>query len=369
MGSGCTSSSNPYNCANPVSSNCVTYQGEAVPVFGVCRGDTISEVIAVIISELEGALDGTSITLSDVTADCEFISNQLAGKNKTLFNLIQILIDSSCTLKELIDDLDTQVNAAESFETKSITPTADTTQGVIQGIINKVDSLNTTVTDITGDLGTEPITTVIAEYAGNAVKNQIQSGYGVTKSGSGESASVAFSAFVPPMCPIFCVANLSNFDATGKGKVDTAFSGYYICNGLNGTPDLRGFVTGGATNLPGIQGVTLNSIVDPTTNADLTYAANIGDRKGEVKHQLSINELPTFSVSGTTDAHSHSLSGLQAAVPAGEQFQSFNAVTTGGNGIETSSETVGFTSDPIGQNYKHENRQPTYYGYFIMRLS
>lgn len=365
----CTDSSNNYNCVNPVSSNCVYWATESVPVFGICKGDSISTVLSVIISELEGALDGTSITLSDITTDCSFISDQLAGKNKTLFNLVQILIDSSCTLKELIEDLDSTVNASESFETKSVTPTADNTQGVIQGIINKVDSLNTTVTDITDDLGTEPITTVMAEYAGNAVKNQIQSGYGVTKTGSGESATVTFSAFVPPMCPIFCVANLSNFDATGKGKADTAFAGYYICNGLNGTPDLRGFVTGGATNLPGIQGVTLNSIVDPDVNADLTYAANVGDRKGEVKHQLSINELPTFSVSGTTDAHSHTLASAQAAVPAGEQFQSFNVYTNNGSGVQTTSETVGFTSDPIGQNYKHENRQPTYYGYFIMRLS
>lgn len=44
--------------------------------------------------------------------------------------------------------------------------------------------------------------------------------------------------------------SLLHFDATGLGLNDSPMAGWAICNGLNGTPDLRGMVPVGATEVP-----------------------------------------------------------------------------------------------------------------------
>lgn len=367
MGSGCSNSSNPYNCTNPVSSNCVIYQGDAIPALGICRGDTITEVMAVIIDELQNALDGTSITLSSLTYNCSFITEQLAGKNKTLANLMQVLFDSSCTLKELIDDINNTLNSAQSYDTDCITPTSSTTQGVIQGIINKLCTLDESVTNITDSLGTSSVTVKMTEISGNTLINNIKSGYGVTKTGTGANAQVSFYGFVPPFCPIPCIANLSNFDSSGKGISGGAYDGFYICNGNNSTPDMRGYIFGGATTLPGISGPALQTTVDPTNDA--TYAAAIGDRKGEVKHTLSTAELPSHSHSFANSTHSHTYPGFPYRPGTGTISPPAYVILSSGTGIPltSSSSTIGGDSSSVGSNTSHENRQPTYYGYFIMR--
>lgn len=366
MGSGCTNTNN--GCVNPISANCVIYQGDPIPVLGICKGDNLSEIQEVIINRLLALVDGTGITLSSINTTCDFISNQLAGKDKTLFNLIQVLVTSNCTLNELITNLTAQVNATVTYDNKCVTPTTSGTQGTVQGIIDKLCELNTTVTEITNDLGTTTITTSITTIAGNTLINNIKSGYGVRKTGSGASAQVEFYAFVPPFCPIPCVASLSNFDSNGIGITGSPYEGFFVCNGLNSVPDMRGFVFGGATNLPGINGPALQSSVDPTINNDLTYSSNMGDRKGLVKVGLNVNEGPSHFHTGTTNPHTHNISPMQASFgAAGSPAQTVESYVNDGGSVTTSSVSVGFTTNSSGQGTPHENRQPTFYGYWIMR--
>lgn len=365
-------SCNNSNCAQIISSNCVSYQGDSIPVLGICKGDSITELMEAIISQLTSAIDGSGIILSEIDAECDFISTQLAGKNKSLFNLIQVLISSSCTLKELLDSLSSEVNSPISYDTKGIiTPTEDNTAGTLQGTINELYNVYTTVDNLVTGLGNSSISDAIDVAVGNALINKITSPTGISASGSGASAQISVVGLVPPFTPLPCFAPLSNWESNGKGKVGTAYEGWVIV-GTNGTSqyDMRGYTFAGATSLPGINfDTSLQTTVDPTISGDPDYGTTVGQRKGQVKNTISTSELPAFSVTGTTDPHSHTLESAQVSIPAGEAYQSYNVYTDGGNGVQVSSETVDFTSDPVGGGVPLENRQPTIYGYFIMRLS
>ena len=83
-----------YGC-KPVSSNCVVWQGQDLECIGVCRGDTISDVVAKMAAELCMLLD--MFNLEDFDLSCLAIPSEETPEN---FNeLIQILIDRICALE------------------------------------------------------------------------------------------------------------------------------------------------------------------------------------------------------------------------------------------------------------------------------
>lgn len=74
------------------------------------------------------------------------------------------------------------------------------------------------------------------------------------------------------------------FDATGLGAAGTAMDGWAICNGLNGTVDLRGMTPFGATDVP-------------ASGADPVYGgvggnSSPGDKVGADMQQIEANQLP-----------------------------------------------------------------------------
>jgi hypothetical protein len=90
---------NTINPCDPISSNCVIWQGPDLPCVDICTGDSISAIIAalcrqlVILQEIVG--DGNAI-LFDITAinmDC------LEGDPTNLNELIQIIIDYICNIE------------------------------------------------------------------------------------------------------------------------------------------------------------------------------------------------------------------------------------------------------------------------------
>jgi len=136
--------------------------------------------------------------------------------------------------------------------------------------------------------------------------------------------------------------------------------GWALCDGNNGTPDLRGmFIVG----------------YDPS---DIDYDV-IGGTGGEKTHTLTINEMPSHShsVTGTTSVdgeHSHSyedrysinnvLAGM--AGQARDDMENFQTKSTQPAGDH--SHTVSGTALNTGGNQPHENRPPYYVLAFIMKL-
>lgn len=88
----------PLNLDNkpcsPISSNCVVWQGPTLDCINLCTGDTISDVVAKLATELCTILDQTNVTNYDLS--CLGITNC----GPVDFNaLIQLLIDKICELQ------------------------------------------------------------------------------------------------------------------------------------------------------------------------------------------------------------------------------------------------------------------------------
>lgn len=110
-----------------------------------------------------------------------------------------------------------------------------------------------------------------------------------------------------------------------SGAVGAVPSGWQLCDGTNGTPDLRGrFIVG----------------------AGGSYA--VGDTGGEEKHTLTVNEMPR---------HNHSLN-----------IYMQNASTSSQAADGTTSKTGSISTDYTGGGQSHENRPPYYALCYIMKV-
>lgn len=364
MGSGCTSSNNTGKCFQSISSNCVKWQGEAIPALGICVNDTNTEVETIIIERLLKVIDGTGIDISNLELTCDFIKNQITNKDRDLATLLQILIDSSCTLKELIVKVQEQINIPVVYNTKCLNITTTTTEGIVQALIIAYCALQEEVNSITSQLNNTDISETINNTVGNYLSNNLN-GCGVAKTGSGANTTVHFFGAVPPFCPIPYLGSLSNFNSSGLGLAGTCYENWVICNGNNGTQDMRGYGFAGAINLPGVNSATLDAKVDPTLHGnDPDYNTNVLTKKGEVKHKLTVQELPAHNHALTDPGHTHTYMGL---VGISDNADDRIVMIPGTN---TSSKAfTGITIAPTGSSIEHENRQPTIYGVWIMRLS
>jgi len=98
----------PLNLDNrpcsPISSNCVIWQGPTLDCINLCAGDTISDVVANLATELCTLLDQTNVNNYDLT--CLGIT---ACGPKDFQALIQLLIDKICELNGVSPDT-TKVN-------------------------------------------------------------------------------------------------------------------------------------------------------------------------------------------------------------------------------------------------------------------
>ncbi len=137
-----------------------------------------------------------------------------------------------------------------------------------------------------------------------------------------------------------------------SGSVDDIPLGWQLCDGTDGTPDLRGrFIVG-------------------YSDTDSDYGT-IGATGGEKLHTLTIDEMPSHNHGGTltssnAGAHTHTLiytygSGTSRGSTSG---------STGGTAATTSSagaHTHTVTLKAQGANQPHENRPPYYVLAYIMK--
>lgn len=88
----------------PTSSNCVIWQGPDISCLNLCAGDTISDVVyklALQVCELE-----TSTGLTDLELTCLInVCTATAEPEKTLFNVLQLIINKICCLADIVDGL------------------------------------------------------------------------------------------------------------------------------------------------------------------------------------------------------------------------------------------------------------------------
>lgn len=379
MGSGCKQNYREDNCTDPVSDKCVFYTGEPIEVFGICTGDTLQEIEQVIIDRLLLHMVGLGISLPDITFDCPFVQDILANQDPTLYNLIQGLFTSACSLRQLIQTIQDGLEPPFAFDVSCLTVPVDATRNqIIQATITKVCEVEAKVNEIIADLSTEDpdetnnILNAVYNVVGNMLATNINSCQdNIVKTGSGQNTQLNFVGGNPIGTLLFGMYNISSFDNTGLGIASAGMCGWAIANGSNGTVDMRGFTPSGATNIPG---GTLNSLVQP--NGDNDLVTNINQTKGQYKITLSSSQLPAHQHVVTQTPHSHSYTKFVTGGGAGEAFPT-EGVDQGGSvkfyvpqdvtSSNNANITVGGLQGTSGQ--PHENRPPTRYGMFIQRIS
>jgi microcystin-dependent protein len=153
-----------------------------------------------------------------------------------------------------------------------------------------------------------------------------------------------------------------------SGSLASVPSGWYLCNGANGTPDLRDrFVVGAGNtyavgNTGGAASVVLTSDQMPAHTHSITASS---DTAGAHTHTI------------TDPGHSHSYSGGQAVsngyFPGGSIIaggSNYTAAATTGISINSGgahTHTISATAGTTGGGIGHENRPPYYALAYIMK--
>lgn len=352
------------NCDITVSDQCVFYTGPAIPLLGICPGDQLSKVESVIVADLLSLLDGTGITPAGVTlANCQFLRDRLGATSPTLSNLLQLLVDASCTLKELIDTINAQISNNPVFDVSCLTglPANPTRDDILQATILLLCSVKTTVDAIPSTyVKNSDLTNLVTQ-----IVNNINGGGGTVVQNNTKMIPYTAMAYFGP---------LSNFDGAGVGIAALGFEKIYLCNGSNGTPDLRGRVVVGA--LRGVPGGALDAAVDPVGNPNNPNWA-VNDKAGECFHTLSVAELATHTHTISDPGHRHSILGeMGGDNNDNNNTQRFAGADKGPNesgffftnttACQTS--TTGISINSTGDGQPHNNIQPTMAAYYIIYI-
>lgn len=110
------SSSNYQQGCNPISSNCVIWQGPDLPLIGLCKGDTISDVIAKLADELTEIQTSTSIAGVDLSC------LQLSTAPESIEDLFQVIVNELCSLDGRCDTLESGTGGGATAEITATLP-------------------------------------------------------------------------------------------------------------------------------------------------------------------------------------------------------------------------------------------------------
>lgn len=340
------------NCpGTPVSDKCVKYTGDAIPLLGITTGDTLFSVEGAIITKLLDVLDGVEIDLSSTTIDCDFLISILAAKDKTLANLIQMLVTASCTLRDLITEIDDQINANYSFNTSCLTlGTSPSRDDILQATITKLCSLNTEVGTIKGDyVKTSQLCTLV-----KACIAESNTSTGAVQENSKMSKYIAYPYHGP----------LSVFDSNGTGLSSSGYEKVYLCIGqtINGftLPDYRGRSPMGANS--GVPTTNIDNTVNPALLPNASYGLTNKQKKGTYIDTLTSNQMPSHSHTVTDPGHDHSMGAFFSQV--GDDNN--NTLLRQGGSQKTLKSTTGITIASTGGNQAHNSLHPVVGSYFIM---
>ena len=149
----------PLNLDNkpcsPISSNCVIWQGPDIPCIKLCTGDTVSDVIAKLATELCTVLDTLNITSYDLSC-----FNLTACAPNDFQALIQFLIEQICALQNVTPTTNTDgtrvdpvVSVAPCFVINGVTvlPLSQYVQAIgekICSLISQIATINSQIADL-----------------------------------------------------------------------------------------------------------------------------------------------------------------------------------------------------------------------------
>jgi microcystin-dependent protein len=350
--------SNCYNgCSEIVSDKCVKYTGVDVPVLEILKGDSLSYVEQALITFLTATLNGSGITIEiDEELYCELISQYLQEcSTVTALDLFKALVQAACNIQEQIDTINstlTTLNADYDVDCLEEVVDSDDTHVVVQAIINKLCEIDTDLTALALDVDTN--------YVKLSELNDLIAAY-IASTATGTN----FSSRMIPYSILPYYGSLSFFDATGAGTGE--WEDIYLCNGLNGSPDLRGRAIVGA--IDSVPGGALDSAVNPASSS-FNPSYGLGDTEGANSITLTETQIPSHTHTvGTDGDHTHTVTAL-ATTDAGTGALPGGTADTADDGEATTS-TDGDHSHTLtstGGGQAHGNVQPVRAVYFIIYI-
>lgn len=373
--------SNCYNgCTEIVSDRCVKYTGIDVPVLGIQTGDSLSYVEQALITFLTSTLDGTGvkIDLGD-TVVCNLIQQYLPTcGDLTIVDISKALIEAACDLQAQVDAIDATLvtlNADYSIGCLTGVTSSSDTHAIVQAVINKLCQVQVDLTALALNLSTNYVSVADIDSYIQAYLNSI-------------STSTLVSNKMVPYSVLPYFGPLSNFDGSGAGIGD--WLKVNLCNGQNGTPDLRGRTLVGTTT--GMFGGPLAPAVDFNIPGSGSPNYILGSVAGANQVSLDITQVPSHTHSATAVStvtpatHSHltvssgTSVGLNAADPIDEGYSSGGnlgyslrsaagaTANVGKTNDVTISATTVVSNSATGGGLAHANIQPSIGSYFIIYL-
>ena len=317
MGHACNSSCSNY-FEKQIPDTGVKYTGPAIPALGICTGDYLSEVDAVILQKIFDYAHGIGISMTDPVTGLPTV-NLTTGSCAPLFAdcisccgtctdlpcLLNCYKTAICTLYDDVKTIQDEIGPAlTGYNTACLTGVNSSSllNQVLQELITEfcalVTAFNVLDTTVTGF--TAGIDTTIGNFLATAITScSGVAGPNITRTGTGASTQFSFNGFVPVGAVIPYAGSPSNF----PGGVGTgALCGWNIANGQNLTVNMMGQVPVGRTDI-GMGG----SLPSNATGLSITTT---GAQVGEPTHLLTGSESGTAShVHSINDpGHSHLLS-------------------------------------------------------------
>lgn len=350
----------------PVSDKCVKYTGADKPELNIQKGDPLSSIEDNIIIKILAMAIGEEILPVVPEGDiCNKIKALLPVdlSTATLNDYLLALVKVACEYDLSIIDLTAKISSINStYILNCITGVdpedEDDTHIVVQAIIDNLCTLKVDFDALALDLDTNyvkiaDINSYIQAYLDSNVP------------------STLISQKMVPYVAMEYYGTLSHFDGTGAGIGD--WDKIYLCNGANGTPDKRGRVAVGVTNVVG--GGAYNPNVDPGNPDNPNYTLN--NPFGNNTVTLTANQLPahthTATATVTDPGHFHANTKQNPTNGTGsvynydsvgdkEHYGLMNS-DIGSTGI-----TVSVTVQNTGGGDSHSNIQPVLPCYYIMYI-
>lgn len=361
------------NCAEKVYDNCVFYTGVDVPELCIKKGDSLAQVEDSLIKAIQLLATGEGTQLDTIIIDNTTLEDILNGKEPNVNNIIQALITYSESLEDRIEALEGVVDLPITVNAPCLTlPSNPTKDDILKATAEKLCTINTSVNSIASNYVKA---TELCDLVADCIE-EINSNPSTPSDPSG----VQEYTKMPKYAPIAYLGPLSVFDSTGKGIASQGYDKVYICNGNNGTRDLRGMTLIGANT--NISGGVLDPSVDPAATGNAGYTFSQGTIKGRYTHSLTANEGPVHNHNLTDPGHRHlltrptgsfgSLSSTNSiASEAGlgsNSSYALKGVDSEASTGRSSSSTTGITIASSGSGNPHNNLQPSFGVVYIIYL-
>lgn len=355
--------SNCYSgCVEIVSDQCVKYTGIDVPILGILKGDSLSYVEQALITFLTSTLNGSGITIEiDEDLYCEVVTQYLQEcSTVTALDLFKALVQAACNIQEQIDAINatlTTLNADYDIECLDGVTDSSDTHSVLQAVITKLCETDVALTALALDVST------------NYVKISDLNSY-IAAYIASTATGTQFSSRMVPYSILPYYGSLSFFDATGAGLGE--WVNIYLCNGLNGTPDLRGRAIVGA--IVAVPGGALSSTVNPASSPfNPNYA--LGTLAGTNSITLDTTQIPAHLHTAIVidPGHNHTY-----AIDTAQSYTGAPTSVICGSGLtgpitsayDTTTDTTGISvsTTNTGGGAAHANNQPALATYFIIYI-